>query len=892
MIRVDQLIGNLPSDLADVTPMALPPPCEGEVKASVEKALRFYVRDLSSLRAAIVVGSHGMALIRAMQAACPSIARFLVLEPDPSALRALLMDAESAREAGPTLDKIFIGDVLRPCTGCSTDAYVETCEFLLQERLPLSQVAVYVHRESVGRGSGVYEPIVAALDDLFWSNSQVFASVAIGADQTTVPFFEQWADYLAASGQPFHALKFYYLMRNQVEASRLSSRVIRCWVNAGHFEPMLEWLDSLRMSNEERSILRRDIEKAVEEARATRRAQLDKNLDALKERHPNLHELLANYQPCEEIHDALVADSRWVIRPEQEPVVGNADRALFFTKKGDRLLELNALSNPKPLHDALLEASDKDEIGEILIGSLRRYDVLLNLLRNRPTTNFPNFQQAIYVVEESLDFFHALLSTVDLAACLKEERITWFIGPNAREDVVRFFRDNPMQRIPEFRVNVDQALEAQLDATLGQLIARADAVVRSYPTLYGPSYPQELCDVLNGRAKRPLRVLFPTSRFTDVVQYCARDLAEGFRALGAETLIIKEESSTERMSALAVAEKIGSFRPDLVVLLDHLRPEKLSLIPSCIPVATWIQDDLPWLEDGDAIRQLGPLDFAFALYAPWVTKFRALGYPHVEHLPNAANTAIYRRLDPEPTKTIDVAYITNLIEVGQGPSGVPGLYEWLERAIVTRDDDVSDIDFCTNLLREAKEELRFRIDFGGDHLLNYVWQLRRRLNRQKILSWLVDACVPVALYGRGWEKDPRFAGIARGPVKPGEELADVYRRSKIVLQVNEHHNCHQRVFEAIASGACVVARRTPVDETPGELSSCLSIGSQIHMFSNREELLSLTWRLLDDEDLRRRTIESASPRVHSEHTYVSRVRKILAAVREGVERVAHSKAAA
>ena len=151
---------------------------------------------------------------------------------------------------------------------------------------------------------------------------------------------------------------------------------------------------------------------------------------------------------------------------------------------------------------------------------------------------------------------------------------------------------------------------------------------------------------------RPLKILLMTSRYTTVLQHVTRDLAEGFEQLGHRATVLCEARPGESMIAFCTAERLLEQEPDFVFVIDRIRPEYAGLLPSGLPVVTWVLDELPGLKDPSAIARLGSLDLAYGFNGAVARAFRALGYPNVDQLPFAVNPARYFAEPPLESATV------------------------------------------------------------------------------------------------------------------------------------------------------------------------------------------------------------------------------------------------
>ena len=90
--------------------------------------------------------------------------------------------------------------------------------------------------------------------------------------------------------------------------------------------------------------------------------------------------------------------------------------------------------------------------------------------------------------------------------------------------------------------------------------------------------------------------------------------------------------------------------------------------------------------------------------------------------------------------------------------------------------------------------------------MNLFWQkLNNHLFRQQSLEWVTTIAQRrgwrLGLFGRGWEKHPRFAKFARGFVKPGADLEELVRSTRINLHL-EPYACftHPRLLSGLFAG--------------------------------------------------------------------------------------------
>jgi hypothetical protein len=111
---------------------------------------------------------------------------------------------------------------------------------------------------------------------------------------------------------------------------------------------------------------------------------------------------------------------------------------------------------------------------------------------------------------------------------------------------------------------------------------------------------------------------------------------------------------------------------------------------------------------------------------------------------------------------------------------------------------------------------------------------------------------------------------------PPEELAEVFCRSKIVVNVSRDdypQDANMRVFEVMASGALLITRM------PTELTSVgFEEGFHFVGYNYADEIVGLARQYLSDEAARARIAQRAREKVLREHTYDNRVQALVRAI--------------
>ena len=125
-------------------------------------------------------------------------------------------------------------------------------------------------------------------------------------------------------------------------------------------------------------------------------------------------------------------------------------------------------------------------------------------------------------------------------------------------------------------------------------------------------------------------------------------------------------------------------------------------------------------------------------------------------------------------------------------------------------------------------------------------------DRGKLVSELIDAGVPVSIYGNSWERSPEWRKIKpffKGPGLAGEAYAKAIQCSKICIGMlsTENRDLHTtRSLEITRLGSLFCAQRT------SEHESLYADGTEAVFWSSAQECAAKCQSLLADENLRKR----------------------------------------
>ncbi|MBC8069599.1 MAG: glycosyltransferase, partial [Deltaproteobacteria bacterium] len=612
---------------------------------------------------------------------------------------------------------------------------------------------------------------------------------------------------------------------------------------------------------------------AAAEARTQAEQLLAENLTYLRAHWPAVAEAIAAAS-TDDVELWWCADVPWRLRVEgQRFSVERTDHPQLVRRIAGRWTPVRMPEHPLALRTQLDPRTPLPAL-HACIGGIADHAALVNVLRNRIVSNLPNWKQAVCAIESDTGLLRKLAESVELAPLLRPDLVeTMAVGIDAERELVESFAAHPMRLLPRVRAAccaglVERFAELERARTLDR-----DEGIALLMRHYHAGFPAQVRAKLE--AGEPLRVWAWTSIHTTVLQHVARSLVAGFAALGHQVNLLVESEPRERIGSHDVVASLLEHRPDLAILIDHTRPEYGPLLPANLPVACWILDELPALSDPRVLPRLGTNDFAFAWSEPLARMYRELGYPHCETLPFAVDDAIYFA-DPQVACEPVVAYATHLAFPDE-LTFAPGLFRALEQRMMAMDEVPSGVEPLRPLLAAVLIDLGLVV--SGDRLADLAYQtlmIARHVDRVKVADRVLAAGLPLALYGRGWEKIERFAAHHRGQLAPGAELRQMYQSHAVVLHINTRCNLHPRVLEAAACGGFVLARSDGADDFgPAGVDSCLKVGEQLCLFGDWHDMIAKIRRAFDEPGWRAAFAKAGHDRVHADHSYRARAEAML-----------------
>lgn len=529
--------------------------------------------------------------------------------------------------------------------------------------------------------------------------------------------------------------------------------------------------------------------------------------------------------------------------PESLGVARAADGGLCFARrKAGGAWE--AVTDPKaPLQAAAAGVARMEPrllkgLGPAVVVGLRPGHVLDSVYAHfKSRLKFNEPFRRVYVLVDNFEHLGCWLKVSDRSELLTRAEVEFFRAEDL-EEIVRLCEADeqrshlfiPVSELPEDKLNALIAPLADFYLRREAETARLKAANDAY---YDALSDAALAAALQGEAGRAPRLMALAHRSSQVVQFSARDTCAAFTKLGWETklLLIEQDLSPWRL-----AKAIAGFKPDVFLMVNHLRTENgehLSLYPANMLFVTWVQDSMPSVNRHDAAELWNAMASPRRrdLLIGYVDQLRPFGYLAERLFPCSmvVNTDIFhlRELTAEQKEKYgcDVCFASNRSKTTEeilaselAPALEPRGFaratleeihaalwrEYRDGATFTSYGELKDFLLGFAAFREVFA--RLAADDQGNVVETVFWRLNDVIYRHVVLEWLDELGVKLNLYGQGWEKHPRFAKHAQGPVAHGEELSVAYQAAKFCLHLNSMEGSHQRLLEILATGGAPLMR--------------------------------------------------------------------------------------
>ena len=543
------------------------------------------------------------------------------------------------------------------------------------------------------------------------------------------------------------------------------------------------------------------------------------------------------------------------------------DQPFFIAARGDEILlgressiGIEAVPNSLPPAAARKTAQSvfpRDCVTWPIIVSGLGYGWLWDRIFKLPCklTTAPGHRPPIYFLTADIEGLWAVLHVMDWREFLGQARLPIFAGRNAVEELRQALIDDPTLPRPKACLGMEPALwqDQTFEEMLGQVRVQSDARIELLYERLEQMYLAATAAELSPRFRSGrLRILGITSRYTTFLQHSMRDWLDGMSRLGHETRLVVESSDHLMLGQYGCAKAIADFQPDLLVLIDHYRGE-LGPLPANLPCVMWVQDRLDNIYCSDAGHKQTARDYCVGFGRLHLsTKY---GFPIDRFMSCVVGVNEMRfegaDLNEEELRpyACDVSYVSH--------ASVPAerlVSDFAQKSPAAMRSLIDDVfqqmeawytggGLClsepamTAIVRRSMDATRIELDAKAFAavLMFFYQDVNNAMYRHQTLGWLADLEVNLCLWGKGWERHPRFAKYARGVADNHRDLRNIYLASKINIQVTPYGVMHQRLLDGLAAGGFFLLRRHPGDEV-GRLYRRLLEWCQKHGIQSDEEL--------------------------------------------------------
>lgn len=492
--------------------------------------------------------------------------------------------------------------------------------------------------------------------------------------------------------------------------------------------------------------------------------------------------------------------------------------------------------------------------------------------------------RAVFVLERDPLMVALALRLHDVSAAIEHGRLPLLVGEDPVASLVRFLIEHEGYTAPTRMLGWPWMSQTELDEMKGLLERSADQAARHRATALAEVIEQLAVEYSSDRPlpDRPRTLVICPHARSDICRFAA-DVLRGLDGLDwpAEGWL---GNNPQAGHPLALARRLLAHRPDMVVLIDAVRAGFAAVLPASIPLATWFT---PWARVPSTVADgIGAQDRVFAMTAAARSALVAAGLDadRVQWLGPALPSPPSVELSPDHAFAFDVVAVSDAPPLDAASQGLTlgshrSLWEIAQRMIKAEVERYTAADVQRILKRaEAEtgasfEDAAFRQDISDR--INAV--LGQTLVGRAAYEAAVQAGVPLAIAGRGWERYAELASACRG-APPGQGPSGVYASAKIVLHVDVTGNVTPQLLAAASSGAAVVARAHPTDQADCGLSQLLRPGSEVLTFTRHSEMIRHLKQLLNDEPARRAMAERARTRLAEAHTMAHRLTTIRTAL--------------
>jgi len=348
----------------------------------------------------------------------------------------------------------------------------------------------------------------------------------------------------------------------------------------------------------------------------------------------------------------------------------------------------------------------------------------------------------------------------------------------------------------------------------------------------------------------------------------AKKTHEAFARAGVEAVLCEHKGGRLRLFDAIEAE-----RPDVLFTIDYMisrgDPARFDKWP--LRHATWWTDH-PFLL---GLKQANPRDLHFSADEHWLPFIEAAGGAGAEWLPLCADPETFRPEAAEPRFAHAVSFLGNT-RLNSDFENYTRSLRLNERAQYAARRIVEELRDNPGRAYEdaAMGEWPWFLE-AMDEGVKYGWMLQALERAAAETRVGFSAAAGAAIYGEAKWRQAVPGADCREALNPDTEAPALYAASEISLNFHAGQMitaCNQRVFDVPAAGGFVLS---DYRQDMGRLFA----EDEYATFGNVYEMKEQIARYLTDVGDRRAMAERARERVLGEHTYDSRVKKMLEALR-------------
>ncbi|MFN0136761.1 MAG: hypothetical protein ACKVS9_11675, partial [Phycisphaerae bacterium] len=428
---------------------------------------------------------------------------------------------------------------------------------------------------------------------------------------------------------------------------------------------------------------------------------------------------------------------------------------------------------------------------------------LLDHVRGGTAKMFLTFSPRIHVLEANLSQLAAWMCVADWREIIADERIHFWIGPDAAAQLRAQYESNADLALPTQVIRSPgwgAKLDPPADVMLRELNCAAESAAREVRARIvaarSTTAPRIADESVVG-----LRVLGITSRFTTFLQHSMRDVGQALAARGHEfRLLLERDDHTHGLPPLHMLRQIEQFQPDLILVIDHNRAEYGPTLDLPIPFCNWIQDELPHLFNPGSGSLTRTDDLIVGVISSRSARIADYPLRQVRYVPVPVNQRVFHAAPPDrdvlEKHGCDVSFVSNLsIPIDRFVADAKRLHTRREVHLLIdalRDALEPMIAAgqvpCTpfrveRLIHDTMRRLGFAItdELAARFRRDFVDRLINIFFRQQPLIWAAEAGLHWRLDGRGWEAHPTLSRFACGIAEHGEHLRGIFQASRVNL---------------------------------------------------------------------------------------------------------------